>query len=204
MCVGNRERGTRARVCERERECGGKKGKRRLLNGRTRCETSRRVATFGCFSPFLLLLLFHLLRKICFHVDATVGGSDTAGRISGGRFRVRAEKKGSIFLAFPRRFRRRAEQRSSPSSKPSEAVFCWKQVGSAESRPCVRPAGGAGGGGGGRGRCPRPVFFPQAPHPLPILSPPRAAFPFFSLPPRCSRLDFSPFGLSSGELAVRT
>lgn len=118
------------------------------------------------------------------------------------------EGKRSLFLAFRRRFRREAERSSSPSSKPGEAVFCWKQVGSAESRPCVRPAGGAGGrgaGGGGRRRCPRPVFFPQAS--LPILCSPllvRLFFFLFFSRPGALGLDFSPFGLSSGELAVRT
>lgn len=191
-------------MCERERErVEEKKGKRRLLNGRTRCETSRRVATFGCFPLFFPFPPLPLLRKICFHVDATVGGSDTAGRINGGRFRVRAERKGRE--AFSSRFLGGfgAERSSNPSSTAGEAAFCWKQVGSAESRVCVRPAGGAEGGGG-RGRCPRPVFFSPAPPSYPFH--PSCGFSSSSSPSCPGALGWilAPFGLSSGELAVRT
>lgn len=162
------------------------------------------------FSLFLLLLLpFLLLRKICFHVDATVGGSDTAGRISGGRFRVRADRKGrgSIFLAFPRRFRRRAEPRASeeqqqPVVEASRSRLLLEASGLGRV-PSLRAASGGSRRRRSRTRKVSASGFLSTSPPLPIL--PSCGFSFFfSLPPRCSRLDCSPFGLSSGELAVRT
>lgn len=160
----------------------GKKGKRRLLNGRTRSETSRRVATFVLpprpppFFPPPSFSSSSFERFVFMWTRPSAAATRPEGSAAAVSESARKAKEGRE-AAFLGGF---GAERCGAEDSVVEAQAKPPFVGSkwAQPSPCVRPAGGAGGG-----RCPRPVFFSTTP-PRP---PPSSSWGFSFLP-----LSFTP------------